>query len=97
MYFHTSWIPTPANPDGFNRWRYRNARVDQLTTLGREELDRGKRIQIYAEVQRLVADDVPIVPLWHEDNIVLSNVDVQGYAITPNARMIGLRNVTKRP
>ena len=31
----------------------------------------------------IVADDVPIVPLWHEDNVVLSNVDVEGYTITP--------------
>ena len=97
MYFHSSWIPTPDNPDGFNRWRYRNAEVDRLTLAGREELDRDKRIQLYAEVQRLVAADVPIVPLWHEDNVVLSNIDVQGYTVTPNARFIGLRDVTKRP
>lgn len=97
MYFHSSWIPTPANPDGFNRWRYRNAEVDRLTTAGREELDRDKRKQIYAEVQRLVAEDVPVVPLWHEDNVILSNVDVQGYTTSPNARLVGLRDVTKQP
>jgi peptide/nickel transport system substrate-binding protein len=97
MYFHSSWIPTPANPDGFNRWRYRNALVDRLTTSGREEVDQGRRKQIYAEVQRQVAADVPIVPLWHEDNIVLTNASVEGYTITPNARLIGLRNVTKLP
>jgi peptide/nickel transport system substrate-binding protein len=96
MYFHSSWIPTPSNPDGFNRWRYRNADVDRLTSEGRRELDRDKRIAIYAEVQRLVAQDVPIVPLWHEDNVVLSNVDVQGYTLTPNARLGGLASVTKR-
>jgi peptide/nickel transport system substrate-binding protein len=97
MYFHSSWIPTPANPDGFNRWRYRNAQVDRLTTSGREEIDQDRRKQLYAEVQRQVATDVPVVPLWHEDNIVLTNASVQGYTITPNARLIGLRNVTKLP
>ena len=97
MYFHSSWIPTPANPDGFNRWRYRNALVDRLTTLGREELDEAKRKQIYDQVQRQVAADVPIVPLWHEDNIILTNVDVKGYTTTPNARLIGLRDITKQP
>jgi peptide/nickel transport system substrate-binding protein len=96
MYFHSSWIPTPKNPDGFNRWRYRNAEVDRLTKAGREELDRDKRIAIYADVQRQVAEDVPVVPLWHEKNVVLSNVDVQGYRMTPNARLTGLRDVTKR-
>lgn len=96
MYFHSSWIPVTGNPDGFNRWRYRSADVDRLTTEGRTELARDKRLAIYAEVQRLVAEDVPIVPLWHEDNVVLSNVDVQGYALAPNARLLGLTKVTKR-
>jgi len=97
MYFHSSWIPTPANPDGFNRWRYRSDEVDRLTDQGRRVLDEDRRKQIYAEVQRQVADDVPIVPLWHEDNVVLSNIDLHGYTITPNARLIGLREVTKGP
>jgi peptide/nickel transport system substrate-binding protein len=96
MYFHSSWIPSPAVPDGFNRWRYRSAEVDRLTLAGREELDRERRKQIYAEVQRLVAEDVPIIPLWHEDNIVLSNKDVRGYTLTPNARLGGLRHVVKQ-
>jgi peptide/nickel transport system substrate-binding protein len=95
MYFHSSWIPSLATPDGFNRWRYRSPEVDRLTLAGREELDRDKRKQIYARVQRRVAEDVPIVPLWHEDNVVLSNKDLQGYALTPNARLSGLRSVTK--
>jgi peptide/nickel transport system substrate-binding protein len=97
MYFHSSWIPSPANPDGFNRWRYVNPEVDRLTTAGRAELDRAERVRIYAEVQRMIADDVPIIPLWHEHNVVLSNVAVQGYAVTPNARLGGLRAVRKLP
>ncbi|HEX7836957.1 MAG TPA: ABC transporter substrate-binding protein, partial [Kofleriaceae bacterium] len=97
MYFHSSWIPRPSVPDGFNRWRYRNALVDRLTLAGRQELDRDHRKRIYAEVQRQVAEDVPVIPLWHEDNVVLSNRDVLGYTLTPNARLAGLRNVTKHP
>ncbi|MBC7974132.1 MAG: ABC transporter substrate-binding protein [Myxococcales bacterium] len=97
MYFHSSWIPTKTNPDGFNRWRYRNAEVDRLTAAGREVLDRAARKQVYAEVQRLVAEDVPVVPLWHEDNIILSNVDVQGYTTSPNARLAGLTQIIKQP
>jgi peptide/nickel transport system substrate-binding protein len=49
MYFHSSWIPTPANPDGFNRWRYRSDDVDRLTDEGRRVLDEERRKQIYAE------------------------------------------------
>jgi peptide/nickel transport system substrate-binding protein len=94
-YFHSTWIPSKANPDGYNRWRYRNARVDELTVAGRRELDRAKRKVIYAEVQRIVAGDVPIVPLWHEDNVAITGADLQGYTIVPNARLTGLIGVTK--
>jgi len=95
-YFNSSWIPNAKNPDGYNRWRYINPEVDRLTAAGRRELDVAKRKQIYGEVQRIVADDVPIIALWHEDNVVLTNTDVTGYTITPNARLIGLRDAWKQ-
>lgn len=97
FYFHSSRIPDAKDPDGGNRWRYRNPEVDRLTEAGRTELDRDKRKAIYAQVQRIVAADLPIVPLWHEDNVVLSNQDVQGYAIVPNARFVGLIGASKSP
>jgi peptide/nickel transport system substrate-binding protein len=94
-YFHSRRIPTPEDPNATNRWRYRSARVDELCQAGRDILDPAKRKEIYSEVQKLVAEDVPIVPLWHEDNIVLSNRDVTGFVITPNARWSGLAKVSK--
>ena len=95
FYFNSVRIPDQKDPNAGNRWRYRNADVDRLTVDGRREMDRGKRIEIYKEVQRLVARDLPIVPLWHEDNVVLSNVDVQGYTISPNAGLFGLVTARK--
>ncbi len=83
-------------PDTNNRWRYRNAEVDRLTLAGRRELDVDKRKAIYAEVQRIVAEEVPIIPLWHEDVVVLSNASVEGYTIVPNARLAGLTTAFKR-
>ena len=96
-YFHSGRIPTADNPNkGNNRWRYRNERVDRLTTAGRAELDRDKRLEIYRGVQQQVAEDVPVVPLWHEDNVAVLNADVYGYVVTPNARYNGLVSVGKR-
>jgi peptide/nickel transport system substrate-binding protein len=95
FYFNSVRIPDKQDPDGGNRWRYRNAEVDRLTLAGRHETDPAKRKVIYAEVQRIVASDLPIVPLWHENNVVLSNVDVQGYAISPNAGLSGLVTARK--
>lgn len=94
-FFHSSRWPTTKDPDGSNRWRYANPEVDRLVEAGRSELDRNKRVEIYADVQRIVAEELPIIPLWHEDNVVLSNVDVRDYQIVPNARFIGLVRTSK--
>ncbi len=95
-YFHSSRIPTPEDLNLHNRWRYRSARVDRLLEDGRHELDRTRRIAIYAEVQKTLAEDLPVVPLWHEDNVAVMNVDVTGYQIFPNASFGGLVTTTKR-
>jgi len=94
-FFHSNGIPDARNPDGSNRWRYRNADIDAWTEAARRQLDRDARKALYARIQRKIAEDVPIVPLWHEDNVVLANRDVHGYTIVPNARFIGLAGVTK--
>jgi peptide/nickel transport system substrate-binding protein len=95
-YFNSTRIPTATDPDANNRWRYRNADVDRWTYEGRHELDLGKQKAIYANVQRRLAEDVPIVPLWHEDNVVLSNSSIRGYRIIPTARLNGLLSVDRR-
>lgn len=95
FYFHSARVPSARDPDAGNRWRYRNPALDRLLEAGRRELDRDRRKAIYAEVQRIVAADVPIVPLWHEHNVVLAGARVHGYVIVPNARYIGLTATTK--
>ena len=98
MYFHSSRIPRPDNPDGGNRWRYVNARGRPADRGGPSRArPRPPARPSTARSSAMVADDVPIVPLWHEDNVVLSNVDVQGYTISPNARLGGLVTTWKQP
>jgi peptide/nickel transport system substrate-binding protein len=96
-YFHSSRIPSATDPDVGNRWRYRNATVDRFTEAGRHELDPARRQAIYDDVQRIVDAEVPIVPLWHEHNIVLANTAVDGYTIAPNGRFAGVATTTKQP
>jgi len=94
-YFSSTRIPTADDPNATNRWRYRNARVDQLTEDGRRVIDPEARRVLYDEAQRILADEVPVVPLWHEDNVVLTNREVTGFRIFPNARLGGVVGVEK--
>ena len=54
-------------PDGANRGHYRNPRIDALTDQIRVEMDREKRKALCSEVQKILADDLPYVPLWFSD------------------------------
>lgn len=95
-YFHSSRIPSEEQPHEHNRWRYRNQRLDELTVAGRKEMVRDRRRVHYREVQEILARDLPIVPLWHEDNVAVMNKDVTGYEVLPNARFSYLADVEKR-
>jgi peptide/nickel transport system substrate-binding protein len=94
-YFSSTRIPTPTNKNVNNRWRYRNARVDELTELGRHTIDLAARKAVYSEIQKIVAQEVPVVFLWHEDNVVVAHDSVAGFAILPSARLSGLATATK--
>lgn len=94
-YFNSARIPNSEDPHLHNRWRYRNKRVDELTVLGRTTMGRAERKKIYGEVQRILADEVPIIPLWHEDNVAVMNVSVQGYEVVTTARMPRVDMVSK--
>jgi peptide/nickel transport system substrate-binding protein len=63
LVFHSKRIP----PDGPNRGRYRNAKVDALTDGIRTEMDREKRKELCSEVQKIVAEELPYIPLWYVD------------------------------
>lgn len=95
VYFHSAQAPSKSNPNGTNRWFYANSAFDALCEAGRRELDRGKRLELYRQAQVIFAEDVPVVPLWHEDNIAVRNVSLRGYQLSANARFGGLAVASK--
>lgn len=96
--FHSENIPMPDNrAAGANRGAYRNDEVDRLLDAGNRETDREKRRQIYARVQEILAEEVPYVSLWHEDNIAVLRKGTKDYFVTPNARFEGLKQTKPAP
>lgn len=95
-YFHSARIPTPAQPHLHNRWRYRNAEVDRLTEAGKRTLVREERRRLYGRVQEILATELPVLPLWHEDNIAVMNAAVTGYELLPSASWGPLALVRKQ-
>ena len=71
------------SPNGGNRTYYANPRVDALIDQARREVDQNARKQIYAEIQRILADDLPYINLWYFDNVMVHTKRVQGLTLNP--------------
>lgn len=90
--FHSSQTP----PAGLNRGGYSNPSIDQLTVDGRRETDLAKRKEIYSYVQKVLAQDLPMIPLWYENNYAVFSRQVQGLRLRPNASFEWAAEVYKK-
>jgi ABC-type transport system substrate-binding protein len=77
--FHSSSFP----PKHANRGYYVNPEVDRLIDEGRSTVDQQKRKQIYAQVQRILARDLPYIDLWYFDNVVVHSRRVKNLRLNP--------------
>jgi len=70
-------------PDGANRGHYRNPRIDALVDQIRIETDREKRKAHCSEVQRILADDLPYLPLWFTDVVSVHRRSLGDLQLSP--------------
>jgi len=78
-------------PNGANRGFYSNAKVDALIDQARREVDPAKRKPLYAEVQRILAEDLPYIDLWYLDNVMVHNRRVLHVKLNPAGNFDFLR------
>jgi len=70
--FHSSSIPTEENGwRGGNRGGYENLEVDRKLDEAARLSDPDERRRRYGRVQEILADELPYVPLWHEDTVAV--------------------------
>jgi peptide/nickel transport system substrate-binding protein len=80
--FEYSFSSKRFPPKGANRGFYSNARVDNLIDQARRETDQSIRKGLYAQVQEILAQDVPYIDLWYFDNVLVHTRRVRN--VTPN-------------
>jgi peptide/nickel transport system substrate-binding protein len=81
--FQYAYATEMAPPKGANRGRYSNPHLDALLAAAAAEPDQAKRRDLYLKVQQILVEDLPSIPLWYPDNIVLHSPRLS--AVTPNA------------
>jgi peptide/nickel transport system substrate-binding protein len=91
--FHSSKF----TPNGANRGFYSNPRVDALINQAKSELNQEVRKQLYAQVQQILAGDLPYINLWYYDNVVVHTRRVNGITLNPSGNYDFLKTAQLAP
>jgi peptide/nickel transport system substrate-binding protein len=94
--FRYGYATASAPPKGANRGRYSNARVDDLLKAAATETDMAVRRREYVEVQRILADELPGIPLWYPDNVVVHSARLRGVVLNAGGSFDFLRTAELR-
>jgi ABC-type transport system substrate-binding protein len=78
--FHSDKFP----PNGANRGYYKNPKLDLLIDQARREMNQNVRKTLYAEIQEVLADDLPYINLWYYDNVLVHSRRVQRLELNPS-------------
>lgn len=93
--FLLGWFPDYLDPDdyldpfvGTSGARalgsyYSDARVDELLVEERHTTDAARRAEIFVELQRQIAEDVPQLPLWQAKQVAVVRDGVVGVSLDP--------------
>jgi peptide/nickel transport system substrate-binding protein len=77
--YHSAKFP----PNGANRGYYSNPKVDALIDQARREVDPAVRKRRYAELQTILAEELPSIDLWYLDNVLVHNKRVRNLQLNP--------------
>ena len=93
--FRAGWIADYPDADNFLHFLlhsgaqtvyglgYRSAELDRLTTEARVSIDPESRMSLYRAAERIVGQECPVVPLYHERIYAAASPRVQGLRLHP--------------
>jgi len=96
MVYLLGWYPDYLDPDDYttpfldseaNSWAgtgYKNPTADQLLRKAQAITDQKERAKLYEQVQEILAQDVPYIPLVQGKLFVVTQKDVKGVVIGPD-------------
>ena len=84
-------------PQGANRGRYSSPVADALIRKAESAESIAGQAAAYRELQALLLEDLPYVPLWHEDQVFVARPDIVGYRIASDGNYDGLVDVHRVP
>lgn len=89
--FHSAQAP----PAGFNRGHFSDARVDALLDEAAASPDEKRRLELFQQVQRLVAVELPLISLWNKTNFAVADQSLAGVQLSPLGDLKFLKDVSR--
>lgn len=107
-FFRASWIadyPDAENylslfysknfcPSGPNYTHFKSSAFDRLYEQALLEVDAAKRLEMYHQMDRLIMDQAPIVPLFYDQVVRFTHTNIEGMTVNP-LNLLVLKNVRK--
>ena len=90
-----AWLATPEPqlgvlfgaesypPDGQNYYRYENAEATLLMSRAEETIDVDERADLVKQVQEIMADDLPVIPLYQRPVYYAYGKNLEGPEVNP--------------
>ena len=66
-----------------NSMNYQNPEIDQLFTQAAQELNRDKRYELFHQIQRILASELPVLPLLEMEFTTFYHKDLEGIITGP--------------
>lgn len=73
-----------------NVFKFKDATIDQLLDQGRGTADPARRLQIYAQLQRAIAEKAPFLFLAYADLFAVARVQLDGFVLSSTRSMFSL-------
>ncbi len=86
VFMHSTSIP----PAGANRSRLSDPEVDALLDEGDRTTDRDVRKAAYAKLETRARLTLAMIPLWHEDHVVVMGARARGYVPSAEGRWLSV-------
>jgi peptide/nickel transport system substrate-binding protein len=82
-------------PKGANRGRFRDAQVDAWIREAAQLQDLDGQADLYRQIQARLQSELPLVPLWFENQYAVIRKNIQGYQLDADGRYDSLLTAVK--
>lgn len=90
LFYSKNFVPT-----GFNYTHFEDVEFDLLYEKALRTMDEKEKIKIYQEMDKIIIDEAPVIPLYYDEVVRLVNPKVSGFHLNP-MNLLNLKTVKKK-